>query len=103
MSNWRDLPVETRYEYEEWCRNQTTERQVLGRETYGDTFQGDPLEHAAEKAFDLPFYIWQAKRQREALTELLRSVTADIHRGHPAMPLETCYLWPCAGAQELLA
>ena len=41
-------------------------RLMLGRETYGLTFVGDPLEHALMEALDLVVYLTQETKRREA-------------------------------------
>ncbi len=64
-TNWRNLDTETRNTFLEWVYDSNKERNALGRERYGDTFQGDPLEHAIEEALDLLFYLWAAKRREK--------------------------------------
>ena len=64
-STWRTLDDGSRHQFLQWLQDKTGARQALGRETYGDTFQGDPLAHAIEKTLDLVFCLWVAKRKRD--------------------------------------
>ena len=42
----------------------TAERLDTGAKKYGDTFVGDPLDHAWEETLDLLFYLWVTRMQR---------------------------------------
>ena len=64
---WRDLSIEERQKYEKWLLEEAVQRQTVGRQKYGDVFQGDPLQHLKEELLDALFYCWVAMRQRSAV------------------------------------
>ena len=61
---WRAIDVAARLEFVDDVHQGLTERQLVGHNTFGDTFQGDPLQHAWEELLDGLFYIWVAKKER---------------------------------------
>ena len=63
---WRTLGDLDREDFLVWVDSRSKQRQGLGRKVYGDTFQGDPLDHAIEEALDLLFYLW-VERRRQAI------------------------------------
>ena len=59
---------------EAWLAEDTrvaAERYRKGREEYGPTFVGDPLNHLQDELRDSNFYAWQARRQRAALVRAM--------------------------------
>ena len=66
---WRSMKPEDRNEFLDWVAAALNERWELGRERYQSDrlgFQGDPLNQATEEALDQVYYLWVAKRQRDA-------------------------------------
>jgi hypothetical protein len=69
---WRALPVQTRLEFIRDVVDGITARQSVGHNEHGDTFVGEPLQHAWEEQMDAAFYIWvAARRQGIRLTGVL--------------------------------
>ena len=70
---WRTLGTPERMQFILYVQEGMTKRQIQGRETYGDTFQGDPLTHLEEELMDALFYVWMTRKQRgqeqERITE----------------------------------
>ena len=62
--SWRDISMEDRKQFLEEVDIDLGLRQQYGIKTYGNTFIGDPLEHAWQEMLDGLFYIWIAKRER---------------------------------------
>ena len=63
--NWRDLSPPHRANFIQWQFDTAVERNKIGEEQYGNTFQGDPLEHLKEELMDALFYCYQAIRERD--------------------------------------
>lgn len=63
---WRDLSDDPRSDFLTWVGSSMSERQQFGRDAYGDTFEGDPLDHLIEELLDALFYAWVAKRRDNA-------------------------------------
>ena len=79
MKDWRNQDEGALHQYKLWLGKWATSRIQKGRNEYGAgqkgaKFQGDPLKHASEEAFDLPFYIRYAELQRNALQAVLSEV-----------------------------
>lgn len=66
LNDWRRLDDDALDDYYAWVAGALRERAALGRRRYGQTFQGDPLDHAVEETLDLLFYLYQMRRQRDA-------------------------------------
>lgn len=64
--DWRSLEDGDLKEYYTWVNDAIRQRAALGRRHYGRRFQGDPLDHAIEEAFDILFYLYQMRRRRDA-------------------------------------
>jgi hypothetical protein len=63
---WRHLGDLERENFLLWAEKNMRERSgphSAGRQKYGDTFQGDPVEQLAEEVFDALFYAWVALRR----------------------------------------
>lgn len=69
---WRSVDRLWRMKFFHELKARVTERLLFGAEEYGDTFQGDPLEHATEEALDLMFYLQVLRSQREELCDECR-------------------------------
>ena len=77
-SEWREWTTENS---DSWLQEETktaAERYRKGREEYGPTFVGDPLDHLRDEHRDSNFYAWQARRQRAALTSALIQARSQI-------------------------
>lgn len=75
---WRDLGDSDRQDFLTWMVSRAKQRNLQGRKVYGDTFQGDPLDHAIEEALDLLFYLW-VERRRQAIERYAAS--GGVSRG----------------------
>ena len=64
--SWRNLDGTARADLQNQIAVDMRNRYRQGRREYGDTFQGDPIDHAYEEAIDAVFYLAMAKRQRDA-------------------------------------
>lgn len=68
--DWKKVQQEDRDAFLKWLTENQSQRMEEGERKYKSSvhgFQGDPLQHAAEEAFDLLFYIFYAMREREDL------------------------------------
>ena len=112
MTNWRDLPDSVREEFVTDMTGLLRQRNELGKEQYGDTFQGDPFEHIIGELVDAIFYWWEEKRKRKEtqrsfedfmLDKYLRAPTPCVICGKLTM-LQDCIdeaLEPCcAGCRD---
>ena len=65
-NDWRRLDDDALDAYYAWVAGAIRDRAQVGRAEYGQTFQGDPLDHAIEEALDILFYLYQMRRRRNA-------------------------------------
>ena len=82
--SWRQLDATARLKFVNYVATLTTERQIQGRATYGDVFQGDPLKHLEEELVDGLFYCWEAKKERQRLLESISQLEYGIMERLPA-------------------
>ena len=66
QTDWRNISADDRLDFINEVQNRLTLRQHQGRETYGDTFAGDPLDHAEEELIDCLFYVHMARKRMAA-------------------------------------
>ena len=74
---WREWTVD---ECRVWLEGETKkayDRYMMGREEYGPSFVGDPIEHLKDELRDSTFYAWQIYKQRETLIEGLMQANAE--------------------------
>ena len=66
MEVWRKMTETDKDRYYRWVQNNLEKRWKLGEEKYDlpNGFQGDPLDHAIEEAFDLLVYLFYQKRKQ---------------------------------------
>ena len=68
MEDWRRMDDDAKDEFRRWADGNLRERWTLGDKRYNSSafgFQGDPLDHAIEEAFDLLLYLWMQKRKED--------------------------------------
>ena len=76
IQDWRNQDMDKLGDYASQHGHEIYMRMQVGIERYGagqpgSLFKGDPLEHAVEEVYDLPFYLHYAKLQRDYLIGLL--------------------------------
>ena len=76
IQDWRNQDISHLNHYAVVNEGHMWSRIDIGIERYGagqpgSLFKGDPLEHAVEEVYDLPFYLHYAKLQRDYLIGLL--------------------------------
>ena len=59
---WRNFALG---DYWSWLSNNAWDRGWEGRRKHGETFQGNPIDHAIEEGLDLVYYLYAAKRQQD--------------------------------------
>ena len=68
MTQWQQMGRWERNDFIEWLDDTAKARWEKGRVKYHSDelgFQGQPLDHAIEEAFDLLVYLWYTRRQRK--------------------------------------
>jgi hypothetical protein len=63
-NDWRRLDAQERTAFLKWVVDSLLNRQEAGRKEHGDTFHGNPLDHAIEEQLDAIFYLWEEKRRQ---------------------------------------
>ena len=74
---WREWTVDDCRAWLEGETKKAYDRYMMGREEYGPSFVGDPIEHLKNELRDATFYAWQIYNQREALIEGLVQANAE--------------------------
>ena len=77
MEAWRLMTANERQDYLNWLEDTALDRWLGGEIKYHSDilgFQGDPLEHAIEEAFDILCYLWYLKRKGELGPSMVPSV-----------------------------
>ena len=64
---WRHLERHDRNDFLIEVGKSLAARQQVGERTYGNEFQGEPLDHAWEELLDALFYVWIAKRRQKEI------------------------------------
>lgn len=75
---WRDTSPPVRKSFFDWAGEQLETRGELGRERYGDIFQGDPVDQAIEECLDQLFYLWMAKRKQAVTVRPCATNSRDV-------------------------
>jgi len=65
--DWRQLSHPQRMEIVRMISAAAVRKYEAGAREYGNTFQGDPLQHLEEELLDGLFYVQMAKRERASL------------------------------------
>lgn len=86
---WRDLSGEQRWEFVHEQSGRMMQRYKVGAIEYGDTFQGDPLDHLEEELMDALFYCWTARRQRDQL-RIPKDVAPEMPKPTKELLIKSC-------------
>ena len=64
---WRSVGPNFRSQHYNWVDYNVRKRTNEGSAEHGDSFSGDPIEHAVEEAVDMLFYLNVARKRNSAL------------------------------------